>query len=999
MKQKRLLVFDIIFFITMLLLIIASAVSYRNFENLTLSADRVNHTNLVQLELEKMLSYVKDAESSTRGYVITGDSVFIPPVASAMKDAYITIDDLQKLTIDNPVQQKNIQAVRTFLKQRFNRLEFVLSQPPLNPKNSNSALLVGRNIMEQLRAETDQMLRIEESLYEERNREKGKYVSLTPLFSLLFSILALLVVTLIYARLRKESQLRTKAESGEATIYNFFMQVPAMLAILKGKEQRFVFANPPYIELIGNRDIVGKTLLEALPELANQGFAELLDKVYSNGEPYIGIETKVHLVRNGVEEDVYMNFIYQAYAGLTGETEGVMVFCYDVSEMILNRRKIEELEQRSRLAIEASAMGIFDWDLQNQQFISSPRLLEIFGFGGEENVSHLDLLKRIHEKDKFVRDKAVIESYKNGSLVYEARVVWPDGSVHWINVYGIVVYNDRKESLRMYGSVIDITATRSVMEELKESESRFRLLADSLTQQVWTTDATGKMNYFNETVFNFSGTDERDFDKVGWMHTIHPDEKQDNLKKWATALENGQEFVSEHRLRDRNGNYRWHISRAIVQRDQNGKIQMWVGTSTDVQEQKNFSEELEKKVIERTESLFRMNIELKRSEDRYYSMVNEVQDYAIILLDRDGNIRNWNKGAEKINGYKADEIIGTNFRIFYQKEDRDLQVPERLIEESVNNGKAESLGWRIRKDGTRFWASVVITSLHDDMKNVIGFSKVTRDLTDKKEAEERQAQYLQSIEQKNIELEQSNAELQSFNYIASHDLQEPLRKIQAFSQLIVEKEKSNLSKSANDYFTRINKAAMGMQNLIDALISYSQANSAGVKLEETDLNLVLEEVKSDLSNSLENKNAVVDSEILPIVQADPVQFKQLFTNLISNAVKYSKPDVAPLIKISASLVRGKDIGEADAIAGQGYWKITFEDNGIGFDQKYEHKIFELFQRLHGKLEYQGTGIGLAICKKIMRNHEGFISAIGTLNSGAVFYIFLPLKNKFITLQP
>ncbi|MEP7164422.1 MAG: PAS domain S-box protein [Ferruginibacter sp.] len=997
MKPKKSLAFDVTFFITILLLVLASALSYRYINSLKKSSNLVNHTNLVKLELEQTLSYVKDAETSQRGFLLSNDPAFLEPVAEAMSKTVNSIGQVERLTMDNPAQRENTRMLSSLINKRFERLKYNVSLKSRGLPN-DTTFSEGMNIMNRLRSVVNNMMNIEETLLRQREKDRDRFEILTPLYSLLFSIIAILVVSFVYWRLRKENQLRTKAETGEAIIHNFFQQVPAMLAILKGSEHRFVFANQPYIELIGNRDIIGKAFREVLPEMESTDIFEQLDNVYATGTSYSGKETAVTLQPNDRSEKVYINFTYQPYVGTSGETEGIMIFCYDVSEMFINRKKTEDVEQRSRIAIEATKMGVFDWDLQHDIFISSPRLFEIFGFKDHTEATHKDLLSRFHPEDKLVRDKAVIESLKEGSLIYEARLIWPDNTVHWINVYGKVIYDEQKLPLRMYGSVIDVTDKRKVVEELKESESKFRLLAGSLKQQVWTTDAKGKMNYFNQTVYDYSDVSGADPERIGWMNTIHPDEKHDNLKKWSNAVTNGQEFISEHRLLNQHGEYRWHISLAVPQLDENGSIRMWVGTSTDVQEQKNFSEELEKKVKERTDKLFEKNLELKQSEDRYYSMVNEVQDYAILLLNAEGNIQNWNKGAEKIKGYKADEIIGKNFKIFYQQQDRETKLPERLLAMAIEKGKAENLGWRVRSDGSRFWASVVITALHDDQKNVVGFSKVTRDLTDRKNAEERQLEYLQNIEQKNIKLEQSNAELESFNYIASHDLQEPLRKIQAFSQLIMEKEKSNLSQMATDYFSRINKAASNMQNLIEALISYSQTNSAGIQLAETDLNNLLEDVKNDLSNVLEEKHTVIDADVLPIVQADPIQFRQLFTNLISNAVKYSKPGIPPHIIITVTLMKGKDVGEPDAIPEWGYWKISIMDNGIGFDQKYANKIFELFQRLHGKLEYQGTGIGLAICKKIMRNHEGCISATGNPQEGSVFNIFLPLKNKFLNLQ-
>jgi len=180
-----------------------------------------------------------------------------------------------------------------------------------------------------------------------------------------------------------------------------------------------------------------------------------------------------------------------------------------------------------------------------------------------------------------------------------------------------------------------------------------------------------------------------------------------------------------------------------------------------------------------------------------------------------------------------------------------------------------------------------------------------------------------------------------------------------------------------------------MQNLIEALLSYSRTNTSDFILEPTDLNKVLQSVQRDLQEKIDEHNVVIESQHLPTLNIVPLQFQQLFANIISNAIKYRKPDVDPVIKITASIVPASEINTPMLLPKSRYWKISIADNGIGFEAQHETKVFELFQRLHGKTEYEGTGIGLAICKKIMQNHKGFINAKGVPGQGATFNLFLP----------
>jgi signal transduction histidine kinase len=230
----------------------------------------------------------------------------------------------------------------------------------------------------------------------------------------------------------------------------------------------------------------------------------------------------------------------------------------------------------------------------------------------------------------------------------------------------------------------------------------------------------------------------------------------------------------------------------------------------------------------------------------------------------------------------------------------------------------------------------------------------------------------------------------SFNYIASHDLQEPLRKIKMFTNRIVEMNSSSLADNVKQSLNRIVNSTERMQELINDLLAFSRASAVEKNFESVDLNTMLDEVLSSFKHAIEEKNGTLTSKGLPTLRIIRFQFQQLLENIISNAIKYSRKDVAPKIEITSSLVNGNQIENEIARDDKEYWKIAIADNGIGFDQQHAKRIFEVFQRLHAKSEYSGTGIGLAICKKIAENHNGFITAEGKLGSGAVFNIYIPV---------
>ena len=245
------------------------------------------------------------------------------------------------------------------------------------------------------------------------------------------------------------------------------------------------------------------------------------------------------------------------------------------------------------------------------------------------------------------------------------------------------------------------------------------------------------------------------------------------------------------------------------------------------------------------------------------------------------------------------------------------------------------------------------------------------------------------LKTKNEELEKMNAELQSFAYISSHDLQEPLRKIQIFSSQILATEK-NLSVKGQYRFKRMQLAANRMQNLIQDLLAYSRAEKSGQTFRNISLKHIAEEARDDLLEEINQKNAILNITTDHKLDAVPYQLKQLFYNLITNALKFAKANETSIISISSKEVTGNTVRESPFLENKAYIKIEISDNGIGFEQKYADQIFKIFKRLHDKKTYEGTGIGLAIVKKIVQNHNGFIQARGSLQKGAIFDIFLPV---------
>ena len=362
---------------------------------------------------------------------------------------------------------------------------------------------------------------------------------------------------------------------------------------------------------------------------------------------------------------------------------------------------------------------------------------------------------------------------------------------------------------------------------------------------------------------------------------------------------------------------------------------------------------------------------LRQSEQRFRLLVSGITDYAIYMLDLEGRISSWNAGAERFKGYRSDEVQGRHFSMFYADEDRLGGKPARALACAMSEGRFEDTGWRLRKDGRQFWSHVVIDLIRDESGVPIGFAKITRDVTDRRAADLRLR-----------DLTRTHEELEQFIHVASHDLREPLRKILAFSDLLVEDEGERLGAGGHGYLRSIVSATRRMQALLGSLLDLTRVTSQGRSFEPCALSDVLADVQQDLQIAIAERRARIVSGALPAIEADAAQMRQLFQNLIENAIKYARDEVEARVEIV-------EVADADPA-----W-VTLEcrDNGIGFEPQYAERIFGVFQRLHTRDRYGGAGIGLSICRKICVRHGGEISARGQPGAGSVFAVRLRRRHQ------
>ncbi len=492
---------------------------------------------------------------------------------------------------------------------------------------------------------------------------------------------------------------------------------------------------------------------------------------------------------------------------------------------------------------------------------------------------------------------------------------------------------------------------------------------------VWDLDPISGRLQWDDAMFSLYGCRQEDFNGAyeAWCSSLHPEDRNEAEATLQAAIESGS-FDCEFRVIHSNGVVRYISAKAVVFFDENGRAIRMLGTNMDITDRKRAASELE---------------ETRR-------MQAAIQDYAgvaIIATDNHGLIKIFNRSAEQMLGYSKEELLEKQTPATFHDQNELVQRATELSDElnrtiapgfevvvaKASAGVSEQREWKyVRKDSTVVPVLLTVTALRDEQNRINGYLGIAADISERKIAS-------QEIENANASLARSNEELGQFAYVASHDLQEPLRKVTSFCELLREECSGELTSDGHQYITYIVDSARRMRTLIKDLLEYSRIESAASELTNVDTNEAVRFAIDNLTESIRESGAVITVDTLPIVEAYPSKLAQLFQNLIGNAIKY-RGERTPKVHVSG-------------VNQKNHWSFAIEDNGIGILPEHRDQIFGIFKRLHTQSEYRGNGIGLAICKRIVEQLGGQIWVETSESGGSIFRFTLPRTANDSTIIP
>lgn len=790
-------------------------------------------------------------------------------------------------------------------------------------------------------------------------------------------------VTDITERKQVEAALAAQSSFVQSTLDN----VPVQLAFYD-LDLTCRFANASYARWLGReaRELIGQHL---------SALARPQD--YEASRPRLQLALQGQSVRFEGERafadgsTFYASIEYTPYLE-AGEVRGIFIQLIDITErkrselavQATNQRLQEALSQAQSLYNEAPC-GYHSVDEHGVYVDINDTELQWLGYARDEVIGKLHYRDFMLPTNNDLVEDRLNRLMRDGFLEpaeYELRR--RDGTTIDVLISSTAIRDSQGRYLRSNTTVVDITQRKAAEQALKDNQRFLRAITDHVPGLIAYVDTMLRFRFINAEHKRVYGIDPQKSIGLHLSECVSPVVWEDIAPRMEGALRGEPQHFEA--WRQRVDGTPMYISAAYLPDVVDGRVAGIFVQIIDITERKRaeervegLNEELEKRIRERS-------AELLESEQRFRLMVDNLREYSMFFLDAEGRITDWTDSAQRMDGYTPTEMLGRPLGVLLAPDDpvRGADQATQMLRLAASRGQHEVMDWLLRKDGSRYWAHSVLIALRDDDGELLGFARISRDMSDAKRLDDLLHNINEELENRVAERTQqllaANKDLESFSYSVSHDLRSPLRHISSFVSLLEEHLEDKLDDTGQKYLGTIANSARHMSQLIDGLLAFSRLGRAAVTVAPIDFTQLVAAVVNQLGHDTEGR--VIDWVIppdLPVVQGDALLLREVWANLLGNAYKYTRPRERARIEVGWSV---------DPAVG---YTFFVRDNGVGFDTKYAGKLFGVFQRLHRASEFEGTGIGLALTRRILERHGGSIWAESRPGEGSVFYFSLPFE--------
>ncbi len=810
-------------------------------------------------------------------------------------------------------------------------------------------------------------------------------------------------VVFSYRDITGDVRAREQLRANEERFRGLVEEAPVATCLFLGRELRVEVANETMIGQWGkDRSVLGKPLAEAVPELKGQPFLHILDEVFTTGNTYTAAAARTELAVAGVLGTYYFDFTYKPLRNAAGEVYAILEMAVDVTERVTALKKLEASELYFRNLTDTAPVILWITEPDGRCSYLNKQWYAYTGQSPEE-AEGFGWLDATHPNDKPEAGRLFLEANEDQvpfSVNYRLRT--QNGTYRWAIDKGSPRFNANGAYEGMIGTVVDVHEELVARQQLAESEAKLRSVILNAPAAIGL--FVGRdliVDLPNQTFIDIVG---KGPDIVGKpLREVMPElENQSFLQILDDVFTSGsmfQSFASQVDIVQQDVmTHNFYNITFTPLFDAEGAVYAILDISIDVTERVLAERRLAESRMQLLTSFEQspVGIALISEIDLTFRMANPFYGRLVDRTPEELIGKSLLDAIPELQGQGFDKLLRNVI------DSGDPYIANELAVALIRNGQLETIyvdmtcqPYREADSERVSGVLIVATDVTQQVRTRQTIEESERKFrTLSSELDEQVQQRTHQLQASVQDLERSNENLQQFAYIASHDLQEPLRKIQSFGDILRRKYAAQLGEGAG-HLERMQTAAGRMSTLIDDLLIFSRISTQQDSSTPVSLDRVVKAVSTDLELLIEETGAVIEVESLPTVPGDRSQLSQLFQNLLSNALKFRRPGTIPTVRVSRHRVAAADLPPSalPSRVAPAYHRIDVTDNGIGFEEQYADRIFQVFQRLHGKAEYAGTGIGLAICKKVAANHGGGITARSQPGQGATFSVYLPVLEE------